>query len=641
MRLNSGFLAVPALAVAVCGCGEHVLPTDFGGDAVNWGGSDLSAALFEDVHIPKHDVASLIDIQSGGDDIGQFSQVTASSTTPTPTLAPLSGGTLAISADGHTAIAADSQRDLIFIAQLTQPQSAPVALTLQPGDEPGRVVLGPPGMAYVALRRGGAVVTVDLASAHLVERRAVCADPRGLAFDAAAQQLHVVCASGEWVTLPPTGLPEIQRQFVAPDLRDIVLTGGSLWISAFRSAQLWRVDTTGKPVALAQLPAWTSFKGHPMAAEVAWRTVALPNGGVLVAHQRARMDSIVLAGAFAPNGSGGAYGTPGADGTVSPIVTGALEQVLGNGEVQIAAAFADIGMPIDIALSPDGSAVAFVDPSANAVGYIDAAIPCASLPASFKTLNATSLWHPADPIAVAFAGPDRLVVQTRTPTLELYALGNAPNAQIALPAAPLDDLGHRVFHTMTPGGIACAQCHPEGREDGHVWQFSQEGPRRTQPIWGGVLATAPLHWNGDFSTLSDLMAEVFTQRMSGGALSSDQLNAMGQWLEHLPVPAALPNVDKVAAAAGKMLFEDPVVACASCHSGAHFTNNQTLDVGTGGAFQVPSLLGVSARLPLMHNGCAATLADRFAVKCGGEKHGQTAQLTPGQIVQLVAYLGTL
>jgi cytochrome c peroxidase len=115
---------------------------------------------------------------------------------------------------------------------------------------------------------------------------------------------------------------------------------------------------------------------------------------------------------------------------------------------------------------------------------------------------------------------------------------------------------------------------------------------------------------------------------------------MGQWLEHLPVPAALPNVDKVAAAAGKVLFEDPVVACASCHSGPHLTNNQTLDVGTGGAFQVPSLLGVSARLPLMHDGCAATLADRFT-KCGGDKHGQTDQLSQGQIAELVAYLGTL
>ena len=43
----------------------------------------------------------------------------------------------------------------------------------------------------------------------------------------------------------------------------------------------------------------------------------------------------------------------------------------------------------------------------------------------------------------------------------------------------------------------------------------------------------------------------------------------------------------------------------------------------------------------MHNGCAATLADRFDPKCGGDKHGNTAGLSDLQRGDLVAYLESL
>jgi cytochrome c peroxidase len=63
-------------------------------------------------------------------------------------------------------------------------------------------------------------------------------------------------------------------------------------------------------------------------------------------------------------------------------------------------------------------------------------------------------------------------------------------------------------------------------------------------------------------------------------------------------------------------------------------------VGTGRKFKIPSLIGVAARAPFMHDGCAATLADRFGA-CGGSEHGSTASLTPGQVSDLVAYMETL
>jgi hypothetical protein len=65
-------------------------------------------------------------------------------------------------------------------------------------------------------------------------------------------------------------------------------------------------------------------------------------------------------------------------------------------------------------------------------------------------------------------------------------------------------------------------------------------------------------------------------------------------------------------------------------------------VGTGGEFQVPSLLGVGTRLPLMHDGCAETLRDRFDdPDCGGHDHGDTSQLSSSDVDALVTFLETL
>ena len=57
-------------------------------------------------------------------------------------------------------------------------------VALNAGDEPGRVVADAAGRAHVALRRGGALVSIDTATGTLLQRRAVCAAPRGVAYDA-------------------------------------------------------------------------------------------------------------------------------------------------------------------------------------------------------------------------------------------------------------------------------------------------------------------------------------------------------------------------------------------------------------------------------------------------------------------------
>jgi hypothetical protein len=57
---------------------------------------------------------------------------------------------------------------------------------------------------------------------------------------------------------------------------------------------------------------------------------------------------------------------------------------------------------------------------------------------------------------------------------------------------------------------------------------------------------------------------------------------------------------------------------------------------------VPSLRGVAFRGPFIHNGCAATLRDRFDPGCGGgDQHGHTSQLGESDLGDLIAYLESL
>jgi cytochrome c peroxidase len=243
---------------------------------------------------------------------------------------------------------------------------------------------------------------------------------------------------------------------------------------------------------------------------------------------------------------------------------------------------------------------------------------------------------------VAFTPGGHVVVQTREPAaLELVTMN--PPRRIVLSQTSRADTGHAIFHASTPSGLACASCHPEGGEDGRAWRFQKLGPRRTQSLRGGVLATAPFHWGGDFATISDLTRDLFETRMRGPRLDDEHREALGRWLDRIPAIARGPALDAAAVERGRQLFQSPSLGCASCHQGVAFTNNLTADVGTGRPFQVPTLRALALRAPFMHDGCAATLAARFTDgTCGGgDQHGLTSALTAPQLADLTAYLETL
>lgn len=151
------------------------------------------------------------------------------------------------------------------------------------------------------------------------------------------------------------------------------------------------------------------------------------------------------------------------------------------------------------------------------------------------------------------------------------------------------------------------------------------------------------HWDAEFSSFGALIDDVMTARMGlGDMLTDDRKAALLSFLDGIPkapVPGA--SQDANAVQRGRALFESEATECATCHDGPLFTSSQPFDVGTGGTFVTPSLIGVGYREPLMHDGCATDLEDRFGPCGGGDAHGKTSHLSDAEVSDLVAYMRTL
>jgi hypothetical protein len=555
---------------------------------------------------------------------------------------PISGGTLLVLADGNTAVASDPDRDLVYVVD-TAAKSLLSTITLTPGDEPGRLVADGSGRIHVALRSGGAIVTVDPKAGRIVERRAVCPAPRGLAWDPATDTIWVACATGELVGLPAAGGAPTVARVVERDIRDVVVTAEGLTLSKFRSAELLRLASDGTILRRDSMPP----VGASAAPHVAWRTRLLADGDTVTLHQEHSLSSISTT---TPDGGAvlGAYVTQNAAMPGAGIVTPHCS-VLGPDGSLVSTFPLGVVLAFDMAVSNDGSSI--VVAGSGSASAETPVVEEASLDGTAGASISSSQWNSGGGgavTAVAFDGQGNVIAQTRQPaTLTIFGSGQNsdgtpdlyPATVIALSPVSRDDSGHDQFHAPTIAGLACASCHPEGGDDGHVWQLDGQ-PRRTPSLRGTVAGTAPYHWGGDEADFPTLVRDVLTNRMSGPMLTDSQMEALTQWVQSIPAPAAPTWVDAASAGRGAVLFSSAAIGCSTCHSGPKLTNNLTLNVGTGRAFQVPPLVGVGWRTPLLHDGCATTLADRFGA-CATTGHGVTSGLGTQDVNDLVAYLETL
>jgi hypothetical protein len=461
----------------------------------------------------------------------------------------------------------------------------------------------------VLLRGSGELALVDARVGAVQWTRPVCSEPRDVAWSTADKAALVTCASGQLYTVNSAGTRSVD---LGEDLRDVLVVNGTRWVTTFRTAELLELDASGAVVKRLAPPQLTTPVGTYL-PHVAWRTVS-DGKRIIMSHQLHLADDVNV---LAPVVTAPYYGDGQCLGTA---VTSALTVFDPQAGTVLGTSARAGALPVDIAVS--GTTVAVVSAANGTVETFDT-----------TTLGGGSCLYGwpqttvSNPVGVGIVN-GALAVLDRSGWFGIAAStemdGRGLRRMVSL------DTARKLFHAQSPSGVACASCHAEGYDDGHTWQFGLRHVR-TQSLEGGLLQTAPYHWEGELATLPALLDETFVHRMGGDAVSAPVANALAGWLNAIPARRGIaPD------ALGAEYFKSD--GCTGCHSGAALTNNQTVDVGTGGMFQVPSLRAVSWRGPWLHDGCAKTLKDRFSADCHGDTH---APVPADHVDALVAFLKSL
>lgn len=607
-----------------------------------------------------------------------------------------------------TVLVSDADRDRVSFTA----GSSVVHVATGDGSLPNRATEDAAGFVHVALRGTGELVMIH-PTGSLVARNKVCQAPRGLDYDAANDELVVACAEGNLVrhSVNPIAYRTTRVIPTDVDVRDVVVQNERLYVSRLRSAEVLQYEGDA-PVRRHVLPTvelddsmiQTERAGSRFKATVAWKMVASPeNDGVIVLHQRSLLNAVGDAtgqgdDVAAPQG-GSSYGGSDPQAGCSAIVQPAVSEIHSDGSVVTSDSIAGVVLAVDMV--PRSNPGVRSDNQRHLVlagaGLADPEAPVSTIvqlgsggdeavdgfgPLSFSgrsgvfaggvLLHSTTQTNPktgdvlvgcasmleafnesggGPVVSVAEGTNNDVIALQREPNALLRGRDFVLNTSINLGGESAYDTGHELFHRDSGGGIACASCHPEAEDDGHVWNFASIGERKTQFLGIPLAQTAPFHWDGTLTDLDVLMDEVFVARMGGVFQSPQRVEALGTWVKTSEGAVAAStdgidqaDIDEAAAARGKALFESAQVGCATCHRGPAFTDNASHVVGTAGheRLQTPSLTRIALHPPFMHDGCAKTLRERFEPSCGGgDAHGKTSHLTDAQIDDLVAYMTTL
>lgn len=540
---------------------------------------------------------------------------------------PIAGGGLLATHD--RAVVADRDRDRILVVDLQRG----LTLAEHAAEGPGRIAADV-DRAYVAI--DGAVAVLALDDGRLRARWPVCPTPRALAVD--GPWLHVACLGGALQRIELDSGRIVATRHLDADPRDLLVVDGRLWISLFRTAGIRVVD--GPDVHPIPAPRRTEA-GVEWQGRVGWRLRRLPDGRVALLHQWHRRDP-------AP----AAYGRDRTDCNTGRVVPGLTvyppDAHRPGSQPPVHRAIGGATLVVDFAV--DGDWLGLATPGERDARDPYAAPPLDDARVPLRRLPLERIGRAGDgartclpvraggrgrlrPIAVA-GGAGGLLYLDRNDGLAWFD-GDAPLPWLG--GAPVSDTGHDLFHIDAGGGVTCANCHPEGGDDGHTWHVADGLRRRTPSLFGGLAGTAPHHWDGAFVDLDHLLVGVRGRLMGGGPLTPAQRAAMVRWIEELPAPVFDAGSDPAAIARGAALFER--LDCGDCHPAPAYADGRSHLVG-GVEIQTARLIGLGLRGGLTHRGCALDLAARFEPTddCGDALH---PPLAPAHVDDLLAFLSSL
>lgn len=268
--------------------------------------------------------------------------------------------------------------------------------------------------------------------------------------------------------------------------------------------------------------------------------------------------------------------------------------------------------------------------------------------------------------------------------------GPRPTLHLGGDLLPADAaLGRRIYYDgtdgLTSGGMGCAGCHPEGRDDGHVWHETravtfdsqatfvsgrENAPspepeaaglaRQTPMLAGRVFAEGPYGWHGESSTLVQRITAGFGLHRWGQSWMPhekkdihDRAMALRAFLRRGLAPPPRPGQPlSEQEQRGKAIFGNTETGCATCHvpemgysDRESYAIHARLPPRPGFAedpekrYKTPSLRFVGGTAPYLHDGRFPTL--RALIDGNGNQMGHTSHLVREDRDALIAFLETL
>ena len=534
------------------------------------------------------------------------------------------------------------------------------------------------GLAWSVIADTNAVVQVDLSTGAL-QTLATCSSPRTVFWDAGV--VWVACEADDQVLGIPTVDPDLTQVIQLPtgsrpygiiardgvatvtlqgtgqlahiDGDDVVYTDigadpraiaalpdGSIWVTRFRSDVVGQVFRSGQPAVTIERATGTDSDTKSRGVPALLQSLAVSPDGqtVWVAGQVSNTDR-------------GAY-RDGQSLTFESTVRAILRGYDTDSTASVAAfdrQLDDQGHAGPLAVSPLGDRLFVAHPGSGIVQIFDGYSGAAMSTLLEVGIGVTDMVVSQDGQRLwSHAEIDR---EIRVFDLTDTVRQPLPIARISVvqdePLTAQQLRGKRLFHDASDvrlakdGYISCASCHPDGRDDGLTWDFTDrgEGIRNTTSLEGRAgTGMGPLHWTGNFNEIQDFELDIrhgfggtgllTDSQASTGSLGpsfsglSDDLDALAAYVatfDQTPLsPTQAPDT-------GAELFG--AKGCDTCHSGSLFTDSAIdvrHDVGTwqepsGGrlnntydGFDTPTVLGAWSTGPYLHDGSASTVEDAIS-----------------------------
>ena len=206
--------------------------------------------------------------------------------------------------------------------------------------------------------------------------------------------------------------------------------------------------------------------------------------------------------------------------------------------------------------------------------------------------------------------------------------------------------------------FSCRSCHPDGHVDGLSYDFDTSGIGDNlldNRSLLGVAGTEPFKWNGKNASLEVQCGPRFAKvLMRTDPIPQKDLLDLTTFIKSQPPQRVARNEDGTLTPSqerGRAIFfatktttgkEIPhEKRCATCHRPPLYSVRLSFDVGSGGPFDTPHLLGVANTAPYLHDGRALSLEEIWTLYGTNDVHGVTSYMNKIQLNDLVEFLKTL